>query len=55
MRHRAVSLTDRAAPERLTWAEVRRAYSAGWHQPDTERAHLLVCVTSAWAGRYLTC
>lgn len=43
MRHRAVSLTDRAAPERLTWAEGRRAYSTGWHEPDTERAHLRVC------------
>jgi hypothetical protein len=43
MRHRAVSLTDCAAPERLTWAEARRAYSTGWYEPDTERAHLRVC------------
>ena len=43
MRNRAISLTDRAAPERLTWAEARRAYWTGWLEPDTERAQLRVC------------
>jgi excisionase family DNA binding protein len=43
MRRRAVSITDRVAPERLTWAEARRAYWTGWYEPDTERAHLRVC------------